>query len=371
MYDAGVDSQRAYNMKLRDFSKFGSMVYYMKFSDRVKIGTSIDLKRRLEEVTNDCLMATEPGDTVTEKERHSQFKQYHIRGDWFELSDAIIEHITCVRNKYPNFPRTLTYRNKSEHITLTDAEMLDRIKIRLMNWRHDRHELLRSAHTVGLSAQETASLGEIDLELVEQVFQEFDTPAVTYVEGVDAGRMDTDSQDEQANVWEGHPHLAPGAYVCGPEFIEVPKEESSIDSKNRMVIGVGAPGSVRETLDAYRACDEMRNDLLECARTVCIPAREVAWRMGLDRGLVDEVYRQYDTEWEFHAPANLEDVTRLSVSLSWFGEFHAKLDIILQSAWILGVTIAEISERTGLDQDEVGALLAQCEWGGTIPDFDA
>jgi hypothetical protein len=78
--------------------KAAPVVYYLRFGDRVKIGTTVNLPRRLTAIPHDELLATEPGSFAVEKERHLQFKGDHVKGEWFHMSSAIMEHVkglTC------------------------------------------------------------------------------------------------------------------------------------------------------------------------------------------------------------------------------------------------------------------------------------
>lgn len=71
----------------------GQVVYYMRFGDRVKIGYSGNLAKRLQAVPNDELLATEPGTTATEFARHEQFAELRITGEWFQYAEPLTDHI--------------------------------------------------------------------------------------------------------------------------------------------------------------------------------------------------------------------------------------------------------------------------------------
>lgn len=72
------------------------VVYYVRFADRVKIGTTTDLKQRLATVPHDELLATEPGDRTLEAERHHQFREYRITREWFRYAGRLRDHITAL-----------------------------------------------------------------------------------------------------------------------------------------------------------------------------------------------------------------------------------------------------------------------------------
>ena len=70
------------------------VVYYIRFGDRIKIGTSATPRRRLASLPCDELLAFERGDRLVEHRRHLQFAQHRIpRTEWFEGNDALSRHI--------------------------------------------------------------------------------------------------------------------------------------------------------------------------------------------------------------------------------------------------------------------------------------
>lgn len=70
------------------------VVYYLRFRDRIKIGTSANPRGRLAQLRFDELLAFEPGDRVTEHRRHLQFADYRFDGsEWFHEHDALADHI--------------------------------------------------------------------------------------------------------------------------------------------------------------------------------------------------------------------------------------------------------------------------------------
>lgn len=74
------------------------VVYYIRFGDRIKIGTTQNLSSRLASLPHDELLAVERGDRDLEQERHKQFGQYRItrRGEWFTLGPELLEHIAVL-----------------------------------------------------------------------------------------------------------------------------------------------------------------------------------------------------------------------------------------------------------------------------------
>lgn len=74
-----------------------SVVYYMRLGNRVKIGVTSNLARRLEAVRPEELLATEPGDRAIEQARHRQFADLRTHGEWFRLETPLAEFIEALR----------------------------------------------------------------------------------------------------------------------------------------------------------------------------------------------------------------------------------------------------------------------------------
>jgi hypothetical protein len=74
------------------------VVYYLRYDDRVKIGTSGNPRQRLAAIWHDDLLAFERGDRRLERRRHTQFEEERFeRTEWFRLSDRLLAHIDLVR----------------------------------------------------------------------------------------------------------------------------------------------------------------------------------------------------------------------------------------------------------------------------------
>jgi hypothetical protein len=70
------------------------VVYYLRFQDRIKIGTSGNPRSRLAQLRYDELLAFERGDRILEHQRHMQFAEYRFPGsEWFTAHRALIRHI--------------------------------------------------------------------------------------------------------------------------------------------------------------------------------------------------------------------------------------------------------------------------------------
>jgi len=91
--DARERADRVASVLSGDDPAPGEVVYYMRFADRVKIGYSSNLAKRLLNVPNDELLATEPGTMKTEFARHEQFAELRITGEWFQYAEPLVGHI--------------------------------------------------------------------------------------------------------------------------------------------------------------------------------------------------------------------------------------------------------------------------------------
>jgi hypothetical protein len=73
------------------------VVYYVRFDDRVKIGTSANPRQRLAAIWHDELLAFERGGRALEQQRHAQFgSDRFARTEWFRLSEAIRRHVSAL-----------------------------------------------------------------------------------------------------------------------------------------------------------------------------------------------------------------------------------------------------------------------------------
>jgi len=69
------------------------VVYYIRFRDRIKIGTTGNLRQRMRTLWHDEVVALERGGRGRERARHAQFAPSRIGGEWFEISPALTEHV--------------------------------------------------------------------------------------------------------------------------------------------------------------------------------------------------------------------------------------------------------------------------------------
>lgn len=71
------------------------LVYYVKVSRYIKIGTSQDVDKRIQQYPPDSeLLATEVGGYDVEAMRHKQFAEYlSARQEWFDPGPRLLQHI--------------------------------------------------------------------------------------------------------------------------------------------------------------------------------------------------------------------------------------------------------------------------------------
>ncbi|MEU6674781.1 GIY-YIG nuclease family protein [Streptomyces sp. NPDC046925] len=79
----------------------GHVVYYLRFCCRVKIGTTTNLTKRLYGIPHDELLAVEPGEVELESLRHRQFNANRIKGEWFDMTQELFQHLLDLRGGQP------------------------------------------------------------------------------------------------------------------------------------------------------------------------------------------------------------------------------------------------------------------------------
>lgn len=68
-------------------------VYFIRFRDAIKIGVSHDVPRRLKELPWDEVLAVVPGSHWLERDWHRRFAGQRINGEWFKVTDGLLEAI--------------------------------------------------------------------------------------------------------------------------------------------------------------------------------------------------------------------------------------------------------------------------------------
>lgn len=90
------------------------VVYYLRYADRVKIGTTADPRQRFTAILHDEVLAFERGDRRRERARHEQFAaERFARTEWFALSAPLQRHIDVLREASDD-PWDLLSRWRSE-----------------------------------------------------------------------------------------------------------------------------------------------------------------------------------------------------------------------------------------------------------------
>lgn len=69
------------------------VVYYMRLGNRIKIGTTVNLSRRLDAINPEELVTLEWGDHAVERQRHRQFAALRCNGEWFKMEEPLLTHL--------------------------------------------------------------------------------------------------------------------------------------------------------------------------------------------------------------------------------------------------------------------------------------
>ena len=74
------------------------VVYYLRYRDRIKIGTTANPAQRFASLPHDEVLAFERGDRTLERRRHAQFAALRIPGtEWFETDDGLLAHVAALQ----------------------------------------------------------------------------------------------------------------------------------------------------------------------------------------------------------------------------------------------------------------------------------
>lgn len=77
----------------------GEVVYYMRIGNRVKMGTSTNLRKRLAVINPEELLAYEAGGCDVERHRHVQFKHLRTHGEWFRYEGSLMDHVAILKKE--------------------------------------------------------------------------------------------------------------------------------------------------------------------------------------------------------------------------------------------------------------------------------
>lgn len=65
-------------------------VYFVRFRDRIKIGWTTELARRLKAIPHDEVLAVVPGSMGDERRCHAAFAHLREQGEWFRAESDLI-----------------------------------------------------------------------------------------------------------------------------------------------------------------------------------------------------------------------------------------------------------------------------------------
>lgn len=102
-----------------------SVVYYIQFGDRIKIGTTSNHPRdRFRDLPHDKVLGFEAGGVAVEAERHIQFRADRIRNtEWFNVTEALLDHIRAL--PFAGSDPWETYRLLQPHLDTREKEFAD------------------------------------------------------------------------------------------------------------------------------------------------------------------------------------------------------------------------------------------------------
>lgn len=74
----------------------GAVVYYMRVGNRVKIGWTTNLQKRVNSLMPEEVLAVEQGGSTVEMKRHEQFDHLRTAREWFRYEDPLVTHIASL-----------------------------------------------------------------------------------------------------------------------------------------------------------------------------------------------------------------------------------------------------------------------------------
>lgn len=80
-------------------NKVGHFVYYIRHEEQIKIGTSGNIKNRLNSLPWDTIELLEIGNETEEHLRHAQFSHLRIQGEWFKAGPELLEFVDQSREE--------------------------------------------------------------------------------------------------------------------------------------------------------------------------------------------------------------------------------------------------------------------------------
>lgn len=77
------------------------IVYYLRWADRIKIGTTHRPKQRLRAILHEEQLAFERGGRELEQQRHREFSDLREGGEWFTAAPRLLAHVTSTAGGIP------------------------------------------------------------------------------------------------------------------------------------------------------------------------------------------------------------------------------------------------------------------------------
>lgn len=74
------------------------LVYYIRMGNLIKIGTTTNLRHRLDTLSGQGVLAVEPGGRKRESSRHAQFACARSHREWFHPASELMDHILRLRS---------------------------------------------------------------------------------------------------------------------------------------------------------------------------------------------------------------------------------------------------------------------------------
>ncbi|MBF4562725.1 GIY-YIG nuclease family protein [Microbacterium sp. VKM Ac-2870] len=81
------------------------VVYYLRWEQRIKIGTTRQPRQRLAAIWHQELLAFEPGGRTLERARHEQFAHLRAGGEWFRADPELRAHAAAIAGDVPPWHR--------------------------------------------------------------------------------------------------------------------------------------------------------------------------------------------------------------------------------------------------------------------------
>lgn len=86
-------------------------IYYLRVADRIKVGYSVDVKRRMRSYPPHAeLLAVHPGTPTLEREMHAKLAAHLAQGrEWFRPTAEVMEHVASVLAEFGPPPKAMVY----------------------------------------------------------------------------------------------------------------------------------------------------------------------------------------------------------------------------------------------------------------------